>query len=403
MNIKRFDMKKKPKRQMLRPLIWALTLPAVKKYKLKLEKIGMENIKPPYVLLQNHNAFLDFKVLTKAVFPNRCNYIIAIDGFIKREGLLRRVGGICKRKFINDLTLIKHIKQVIKNKDIIVIYPEARYSLCGTNSDIPDAVGKLIKMLKVPLVTLISHGHHIDSPFYNSHPRHIKGIESTMKCLVNNDEIENITVDEINQRIKNEFIYDDYKWQKDNNILIPTDNRAIGLEKVLYQCPVCHTEYQMVSDDNTLTCNHCHSFWFVNKLSVLESPSNTFTHIPDWYNWERENVRKEIENNNYFFQDDVEIKSLPNSKGFIDKGKGVLTHTMDGIHLQGEDLDIQWFAKDNYSVHIEYNYLFKYGDCVDLNTLDDTFYVYPKGSNFSVTKISLAVEELYKYYNKRSK
>lgn len=76
---------------------------------------------------------------------------------------------------------------------------------------------------------------------------------------------------------------------------------------------------------------------------------------------------------------------------------------MDGIHLQGEDLDIQWFAKDNYSVHIEYNYLFKYGDCVDLNTLDDTFYVYPKGGNFSVTKISLAVEELYKYYNKRSK
>ena len=26
--------------------------------------------------------------------------------------------------------------------------------------------------------------------------------------------------------------------------------------------------------------------------------------------------------------------------------------------------------------HIEYNYLGKHGDCIDLNTLDDTFYIF---------------------------
>jgi hypothetical protein len=35
------------------------------------------------------------------------------------------------------------------------------------------------------------------------------------------------------------------------------------------------------------------------------------------------------------------------------------------------------------------------GDCVDLNTLDDTWYVYPHGRDFSVTKMALATEELY--------
>ena len=47
-----------------------------------------------------------------------------------------------------------------------------------------------------------------------------------------------------------------------------------------------------------------------------------------------------------------------------------------------------------------YEYLGKFGDCVDLNTLDNTYYVYPERKDFSVTKISLAVEEIYKHISK---
>ena len=58
-------------------------------------------------------------------------------------------------------------------------------------------------------------------------------------------------------------------------------------------------------------------------------------------------------------------------------------------------------AKDLYSVHIEYEYLGKYGDCVDLNTLEDTLYCYPKNCLFSVTKLALATEELYQFYDRK--
>jgi len=37
------------------------------------------------------------------------------------------------------------------------------------------------------------------------------------------------------------------------------------------------------------------------------------------------------------------------------------------------------------------------GDCVDLNTPDETLYLFPEKSEFSVTKISLATEELFKH------
>ena len=90
-------------------------------------------------------------------------------------------------------------------------------------------------------------------------------------------------------------------------------------------------------------------------------------------------------------------------EGYIDLGMGKLVHDMNGFKLTGryqdEDYEVVLLAKDHYSVHIEYEYLGKFGDCVDLNTLNDTFYVYPKCEKFSVTKMSLACEELYKYLN----
>ena len=58
-------------------------------------------------------------------------------------------------------------------------------------------------------------------------------------------------------------------------------------------------------------------------------------------------------------------------------------------------------AVTQYSVHIEYEYLGKYGDCVDLNTLEDTWYTYPEGTGWAVTKMALATEELYFHYRRR--
>ncbi|MBQ9583465.1 MAG: hypothetical protein IJR25_03975 [Bacteroidales bacterium] len=96
---KRFDMNKPPVRTRwyLWPITLLLSFPSVIKHKAKLKKIGMEGIKPPYVLLCNHNSFLDFKVATRAIFPRRANYVVAIDGFIGRKWLLQQVGCICKR------------------------------------------------------------------------------------------------------------------------------------------------------------------------------------------------------------------------------------------------------------------------------------------------------------------
>lgn len=360
----------------------------------------MEGLKPPYLLLCNHNAFLDFKVTTAAIFPSRANYVVAIDGFIKREWLLRNMGCVCKRKFTNDATMVRHLHHVIENGDIVVLYPEARYSLCGTNAVLPESLGKLAKFLNVPVVTLIMNGHHINSPFWNLIQRGSR-TEATLTQVVTADEIKSLSYAQINDRINECFVYDDFAWQKSNQIKTTYKNRAKGLHKVLYQCPSCMAEYHMMSDENRIWCNDCKKEWVMSEYGELSSADgNTeFSHIPDWYEWERSQVRKEVEEGRYFFSGPVSVKSLPNSKGFIPLGDGVLTHDSNGFVLtgsyNGQPYKLEKSVRSLYSCHIEYDYLGKYGDCVDLNTLSDTYYIFPHSCEFSVTKIALATEELY--------
>ena len=404
-DLERFDMKRPPMRTAwyLRPLTFLLSAPDALAHRAKIVKKRAEGLKPPYLLLCNHNAFLDFKVATMAVFPHRANYIVAIDGFIGREWLLRRVGCICKRKFTSDTLLIRQIRRVIQNGDICMIYPEARYSLCGTTAVLPASLGTLCKYLGVPVVTLICHGHHINSPFWNLHPRGVRPTEAEMTVQFTPEELKAASPDEINARLVAAFQYDEYAWQKERGIRVTYDKRAEGLEKVLYQCPHCGAEFRMASSGTALFCRACQKRWQYTELGELraESGATEFQHIPDWYEWERANVRAEVEAGTYDSGDlPVTVRSLPNARRFILLGEGTLRHDMNGFAVRGKDADGDPFemvkpVESLYSCHIEYEYLGKYGDCVDLNTLDDTWYIYPHDCDFAVTKMALATEELY--------
>ncbi|NTV90795.1 MAG: hypothetical protein HGA22_10635 [Clostridiales bacterium] len=413
--IERFDMARKPERQKnyLRPLTWLLSFPSVWRHSLKISKHGMEGLKPPYVLLCTHMAFMDFKVTTAAIFPHRANYIVAIDGFINRETLLRKVGCICKRKFTNDIHIVRQVRNVVQdNEDIIAIYPEARYSLIGTNAVLPESLGKLVKHLRVPVVVLNMHGNYLNSPVWNLTERGNR-IAADMTQIVTKEQTRTLPVDEINELINKAFYYDEYEWQKNNRISIKFKDRAKGLHKVLYQCPACLTEYEMDSGKNLLWCRHCGKEWEMSEYGELSARTGEteFSHIPDWYEFERAQVRKQIEEKTYAFKGEVIVDSLPNAKGYIRLGKAMLTHDMTGFclegtlegSLEGKPFRLKKEPLSMYSCHIEYEYFGK-GDCIDLSTLEDTYYLYPQGKQFAVTKFALATEELYRFcYGEKEK
>ncbi len=407
--IERFDFEKLPKKERiyLTPIAYPLSFPSVWRRRLKVTKVNMKGLKPPYILLCTHHAFLDFKVTTAAIFPKRANYIVAIDGFINREWLLRNVGAIGKRKFTNDIKLVKQIKYSLEElKNIVAIYPEARYSLIGTTAILPTSLGKMVKLLKRPVVVLNMHGNYLSQPVWNLNKRKNR-LAADMTQIVTQSEIDALTVDEINDRIIDAFQYDEYQWQKDNNIRITYKNRAKNLHKVLYQCPHCLTEHEMASDKDLIWCNHCKKTYQMDVYGQLKALEGTteFPHIPDWYEFIRTQVRKQIEDGSYRIEDDVMVESLPNSKGFIPLGKGHFVHDLNGFQLTIDTAEPIHLVKEPlslYALHIEYDYMSK-GDCFDLSTLTDTYYIYPQNLNDVVTKLHFATEELYKINKEKVK
>ena len=403
---KPYDTTKPPIRQ---PLIftWILGIGSRvmmlgKKY--TVEKRNMEGLKPPYILLCSHNYFVDFYLQFISTFPHRSNTIATIDGYYRRPFLMEWLGCMCKRKFTTDVSMVRSIRKVLKDYgDILVMYPEARYSPIGTTAILPDSLAKLVKLNKVPVVCLVHHGNHLMTPFWNYRKPRKVPLHSTMTQVLTAEEVQTKSVEEIAAILRQAMDYDDYRWQKENNIRITEPFRAEGLHKVLYQCPHCLTESKMSSKGTRLTCDACGKAWEMDELGQLHAVDGEteFSHIPDWFQWERGQVRKQLEEGTYRFEDDVEVYSLMEPWKFRKLGMGRLTHDPEnGMVVSGRyndrDYRIVRPPLGMYGVHIEYDYCYlRPEDCIDISTDDDSLYCYPVKQNV-VTKLSFAVEEIYK-------
>ena len=415
--IKRENLYEAPRKQ--NPIIKAIMTTATfiaygsEKINYTYERMDHPDFKEPHIVLSNHMNRLDFLFLISAIRRKRkFNYVISIDGVMDADVtiflqsfIMKNYGAIIKRKFTNDLRLVKNIKKSVKDlgQDLIM-YPEARYSFDGRLSTLPESLGKMIKLFGIPVETCTMSGNYIRTPQW--HKRKIKDkfpLEYKIRGLLTKEEIEKMSIEEINQKIKEALDFNEYEFVKENNIRVKDVRRAEGLHRILYQCPHCKQEFTMNSKWTKLWCEKCGKEWNYNEDCTLSATNgeDIFTEVGDWFDWERKNVRAQVENGTYHFEDDVNIYGLPNVKKWRKLGVGHLTHDpITGYHLTYKDeennIDIIKKPSEMYSCHIEYQYR-KFGDCLDISTDNDTFYCNPIHYDNVMTKFHLATEEIYKY------
>lgn len=411
--VKHYDFSRKP----LKPSRFWMGIarqfaikPRLKGRKVTVKKINMTGIEPPYLLYVTHASMLDFPAMYTAVAPHNANNVVAIDA-IRDVGdwLMRQLGCIAKRKFVKDLNLIRHMRYCAeKYRSIVCLYPEARYSLDGTTGFLPDSLGKMGKLMKVPVVVLRLYGTFISAPQWNKDEQYLP-IECELECVANADEVKSLSAEELNARIHAALQRDDYAYQRARGIELTNPHRGDGLHNILYQCPHCGTEFKMYSEGTRLWCAACGKAWQISTLCELsaEEGETEFPHIPDWVAWERQNVRAEVRAGTYRFEDEVTVHTLPNAKRFYDQGRGKLIQTSEGTRLvctaYGEPCDLFWAGTELESVHIEYDYPYRkdkykkniFGDCIDISTLDESYWLHPVSERDQLTKISLATEEIY--------
>lgn len=404
-NIKKYEHKKPIKQWwILRVLVRVLSVVDLWKTKFKYNLIGMDKLpKEPTLIFANHSSFLDAKIVFKIFKKRPFNIVSAKDSFIGKRWLMRRLGCFPTHKFVNDIQLVKDIQYCLtKLKTSVIIFPEAGYTFDGTKTVLPDSLGKMVKMMKVPVISLIIKGAFSRDPLYNNLQLRKVRAEADVKLLLTPEEISQKSHSEITDMINKEFDFDQFRWQYENGINITEKFRADYLERILYKCPYCLTEGEMVGKGIEIKCNHCGKTHILNELGQLEGVGfdAKFNHIPDWTKWERDEVRKEILEEKYNLECDVDLYMIINTKALYKVGVGKLVHNNKGITLDACDGNIKYHlpAKSSYTLNCDY-YFYEIGDVISFGDMKTLYYCFPKQKP-NVCKVRYAAEELYKINNK---
>jgi 1-acyl-sn-glycerol-3-phosphate acyltransferase len=398
------EKKFKPKKPNLfwRTLIKILSSKDLKSTHFQLEKSGMEKLekKEPCLILMNHTSFIDLKIAETAFYPRPLNIVTSLDGFIGLKWLMRQIGCFPTRKFTPERQVITNMKYCLETlKTSVLLFPEAGYSIDGRATPLPDSLGKCLKYLKVPVVTLISSGAYSRQPLYNNLHRRKVDVSAKMEYFLSPEEIENLSVDEINAKLREVFGFDAYRWQKEKGVIINEPNRAEGLDRILYKCPACMAEGDTVGAGDKVVCKACGKEYFMSKTGEMQAVNGEteIAHIPDWYEWERSCVREDLIKGEYCTEDEVKIYALVNSKALYDIGNGRLKHDQDGFVLYGEKGELIHEQKPLFSYSINADFFwYEIGDVVYIGNSEITYCCVPQNLRNVVAKMRLATEELYK-------
>ena len=403
--------RKKPMRPMfflqvlIRILAWITLLPNKFSYTSEgMDKIGK---KEPCLILMNHSSFADMEIASSIFFPRRYGIICTSDAFIGwlMKILMPLLGCIPTQKFVSDVSLIRDMEYMLKKKKTsILMCPEASYSFDGTATPLPRKMGVLLKKLGVPVVTVITEGAFARQPLYNCLRKRKVQVSAKVKYLATAEEIKTMTVAQLDALLDEAFGFDNFKWQQENNVIVNDAERAEGLNRILFRCPHCGVEGKTEGKGITLTCHSCGKVYELTETGFLKATDGdaAFTHIPDWYAWERQQVRQELMDGTYKLDVDVKIGMMVNLDAIYMVGDGHLTHDSEGFHLTGCDgkLDYTQGPLACYSLYSDY-FWYEIGDMICIGNNDVLYYCFPQNCGDVVAKTRLAAEELYKLKKRR--
>lgn len=234
------------------------------------QKYNVKHLEP-FIVVSNHASAFD-PILVTGSF-NRQVYYMASDltfskGIISRL-LVWAFSPIPKSKSQTDVGSVKKMIQTVKEGGNVGVFIEGNSTITGTISNIPTGVGKLVLMLKRPLIIYNIHGAYLSNPRWSSGKRKKRRVTGEIKQILMYEDYKDLSIDELNTII-NEAItvnaYDDndtFKYKGKRN--------AEGLHRLLWMCPDCGSANTLEAKGNTFICSACSFTSHYNEYGYLES------------------------------------------------------------------------------------------------------------------------------------
>lgn len=343
----------------------------------------LEGIEGSCLYLANHHSFFDpFALMCFdpdkhfAYVMNRYYYHLPLYGtFLKRSGF------IPKRMFTNDFECTLGIIRALKAGYSVPIFPEGRLSTDGGPSQVPESVGKLVQLLKKPVVLVrISNGYFAKPKWRSFRLRQPINVE--VMDVIKPEELKTLSIEDVMKRIEDVICFNEFE---NENVSYRSKKLAKGLENVLYMCPHCKTMYSNETKGNTMTCPHCGKTYHIKPNYQFEETDikNIFEYYKLIKKYELENLDKtsfDIEVDTVIFEKDM--KKTRKDKGVFHLDSKTLSYksSLTDLYFEYETKEIEGLA---YSVNKEFETYYN----------GELYYFYPSKDDRKIcTRVALFQE-----------
>lgn len=297
----------------------------------------LKNEKGPIVLLANHESSLDvvnvvtqYKGKFNIVFGN--NYYYSLPRIVQK--LADACGVIHKQQFQSNTSDLAKMKEVIKNGGSLLIFPAGLMCEDGLSTPIPEATALFIKWLGTDVYMAKSIGTYFVIPKWSDIKRRGKSKVDIFKAF-SAAELESYSELELREKLDNILYFDAYEDQEEDKFTYKNGDNTKGLEKVVYQCPVCKTKYSIVSNHNRLSCTACGFTQTMDTMGFLhcEDSKQEVRHVSSWVKWILEQRKQEIKED-FSMSLHCEVSVMNGIDiGFRPAGEGKVTLTTTSVIL----------------------------------------------------------------------
>lgn len=299
--------------------------------------------KEPYVLLGNHTYMFD--VVNVPLPLKKVPFIVASHNlFVKQptKFLLSKIAhAIPKTKSASDIRTARELIGAVKRGYPICIFPEGNTTFNGETTYIEESTMKLIKKLKIDVVTVHAQGGYLSKPRWATGKRKNRRVHFTYKIAIPKEQIKDLSLEEINDIINKELYNNDYEYQR--NVMIPHPGKTLaeGLENILYVCPECESIGTIETKDNTISCSHCKTTGNVNEFGFFEG--FRFDNTVDWDHFQRQ-FDAQLHNHTITSPCTVQLVDDQTFE-YETLGKGTITYKDHAFHITG-DIEMTFDFKD---------------------------------------------------------
>lgn len=281
----------------------------------------------------NHLSAYDFIHFSSAMYGAPLNFVVAENMMYSMPIFAKLLGSyhaITKKQYFADYQCIKSIKKYLDAGISVLICPEGKVSADGVTGAILPSIARLVQWLGYPVGVIKMRGASLARPKWAYNLRMVRRGKVRTDCdmLFTKEETKSLPKEEILQRITSALAHNEHKWQVENGVKFKGRHYAEGLERLLYYCPKCHSEFTMTSKGSHLVCEKCGNdvvYTYDGRL-VPQGDSVGFERIDLWYAEQKKLVAKEVEKDDFSISDKVKL-FVENEKnnGYRFVAEGVMT------------------------------------------------------------------------------